>query len=127
MQLHHVQVSMPRGKESAARRFYGEAVGLVEVDKPSALAARGGCWFRSHEGEIVTAEIHLGVEDPFVPAQKAHPALVVGSVPELEAMASRIAAVGCEVSWTERDSFDGYARFHARDPFGNRLEVLAVV
>lgn len=129
MLLHHVQVSMPRGEEEAARRFYGEAVGLVEVEKPSALAARGGCWFRSHVGEQareqVSAEIHLGVEDPFVPAQKAHPALVVDSMDELEAMATRIEGVGCDVSWTERDTFDGFVRFHARDPFGNRLEVMA--
>jgi len=128
MLLHHVQVSMPRGEEPAARRFYAEAVGLVEVDKPSALALRGGCWFRSvggeQGGERVTAEIHLGVEDPFVPARKAHPALVVENLAALEAMAARIEGVGCEVSWTERDTFDGFVRFHADDPFGNRLEVM---
>lgn len=124
MLLHHVQVSMPRGQEAAARRFYGDALGLTEVDKPAALAARGGCWFRSHEGEHVTAEIHLGVEEPFAPAQKAHPALVVESAGELESMAARIQGVGCEVSWIERDTFAGFVRFHARDPFGNRLEVM---
>ena len=127
MQLHHVQVSMPRAQETAARRFYGDAVGLAEVDKPAALAGRGGCWFRSIDGEHITAEIHLGVDDPFLPARKAHPALVVGSVAELEAMAGRIEDVGCEVSWTERDTFDGFVRFHARDPFGNRLEVMTPV
>lgn len=128
MLLHHVQVSMPRGEEAAARRFYGQALGLVEVDKPPALAARGGCWFRSYAGEQggerVTAEIHLGVEDPFDPARKAHPALVVEAVIELESMAARIEGVGCDVSWAQRDTFDGYVRFHARDPFGNRLEVM---
>lgn len=115
---------MPRGQEAAARRFYGGAVGLSEVDKPAALAGRGGCWFRSVDGERVTAEIHLGVEEPFAPASKAHPALVVDTRDRLEAMATRIEAVGCEVSWTERDTFDGFLRFHARDPFGNRLEVM---
>ncbi|MGO3210796.1 MAG: glyoxalase, partial [Brachybacterium sp.] len=60
MKLHHVQVSMPRGSEAAARRFYAEAVGLTEVDKPAALAGRGGCWFRAFDGEQVVAEIHLG-------------------------------------------------------------------
>lgn len=124
MRLHHVQVSMPRGEEDAARRFYRDGVGLAEVAKPPALAGRGGCWFRHVEGGAVLAEIHCGVEEPFRPAQKAHPGLVVDSSDELTAMAGRIESVGGEVSWAERTSFEGYLRFHARDPFGNRLEVL---
>lgn len=125
MRLHHVQVSMPPGGEDEARRFYAEALGMVEVDKPAGLAGRGGCWFRVIEGAAVTAEIHLGAEDPFVPQQRAHPALLQESVTELELLGERIAAAGYEVSWVERYSFDGYVRFHARDGFGNRVEVLA--
>lgn len=125
MRLHHVQVSMPSGGQDEARRFYAEALGMVEVDKPAGLAGRGGCWFRVLDGGAVTAEIHLGPEDPFVPQQRAHPALLQESVTELERVGERIAAAGYEVSWVERDSFDGYLRFHARDGFGNRIEVLA--
>ncbi|ACU83999.1 Glyoxalase/Bleomycin resistance protein/Dioxygenase superfamily [Brachybacterium faecium DSM 4810] len=124
MRLHHVQVSMPRGEEERARRFYRDAVGLTEVDKPEGLAGRGGCWFRGFDGEEVVAEIHVGVEDPFHPARKAHPALVVDSPEELEAMAARIEAGGFELSWSERTTFPGYLRFHARDGAGNRIEVL---
>lgn len=127
MKLHHVQVSMPRGEEAAARRFYAEGVGLTEVAKPPALAGRGGCWFRAVDGELVVAEIHLGVEEPFVPARKAHPALVVSSLAELEATAVRIEQVEGQVSWAERDTFEGFVRFHVRDPFGNRLEVMTPV
>lgn len=126
MRLHHVQVSMPRGEEESARRFYGVALGLTEVAKPEELAGRGGCWFRAHgaAGEV-TAEIHVGVDEPFVPARKAHPALLLDSVAELERCGSRVAGAGFEVSWAERDTFDGFARFHCRDGFGNRVEVLA--
>ncbi|WP_087508823.1 VOC family protein [Cellulomonas iranensis] len=124
MKLHHVQVAMPRGEEAEARRFYGEALGLVEVEKPPSLAGRGGCWFRAHDGEAVVAEIHLGVEDPFTPARKAHPGLVCATLDELEATAARIRRGGYELSWAERDTFEGYVRFHARDGFGNRVEVL---
>jgi catechol 2,3-dioxygenase-like lactoylglutathione lyase family enzyme len=116
---------MPRDQEALARRFYRDALGLIEVDKPAALAGRGGCWFRSVDGATVLAEIHLGVEDPFTPAGKAHPALVVDTVEELEALGERIAGKGFDVTWTERDSLDGYVRFHCRDGFGNRVEVLA--
>lgn len=126
MRLHHVQVSMPAGQEELARFFYHDAVGLTEVAKPASLAGRGGCWFRAFSGSDVIAEIHLGVDDPFVPAKKAHPALVVDSIRDLEAMGQRITSSGFEVSWEERDTLEGYARFHARDGFGNRFEVLTI-
>lgn len=124
MKLHHVQVSMPSGQEELARRFYRDAVGLVEVQKPPGLAGRGGCWFRGPAENAGGVEIHLGVEEPFVAAKKAHPALILDSVEELEALGERIAAGGFAVSWEERATLDGYVRFHARDGFGNRLEVL---
>ena len=127
MRLHHVQVSMPRGEEDLARRFYRDALGMTEVDKPSALATRGGCWFRSFVGDVISAEIHLGVEDPFVPMKKAHPALCLDSIQELERLARRVAEAGFEVSWMERETFEGYVRFHARDGFGNRIEVIVPV
>src|SRR5699024_9128281 len=64
MRLHHVQVSMPRGEEERARRFYRDAVGLTEVDKPEGLAGRGGCWFRGFDGEEGVEEIQTAGEGP---------------------------------------------------------------
>ena len=127
MRLHHIQVSMPLGAEERARDFYVRALGLVEVTKPPELAGRGGCWFRAYDGAVVCVEIHLGVEAPFVPARKAHPALLVDSLAELEGLAQRIVTEGFEVSWDERHTFEGYERFHCRDGFGNRVEMLAVI
>lgn len=125
MRLHHVQVSMPRGEEDAARAFYADALGLTEVPKPGVLAQRGGCWFRAVDGSgAVTVEIHLGVDEPFTPARKAHPALVVDSSEELAELGRRIEAAEFEVSWAEQHTLDGFERFHCRDGFGNRIEVL---
>jgi catechol 2,3-dioxygenase-like lactoylglutathione lyase family enzyme len=126
MKLHHVQVACPPGGEDAARRFYGTGLGLVEVDKPEELAGRGGAWFRSYDAAgAVTAEIHVGAEDPFVPARKAHPALLLSGVDELGVVGARLESLGFEVDWRERASFPGYQRFHARDGAGNRVEVMA--
>ena len=123
MRLHHVQVACPPGGEDGARRFYAEALGMTEIDKPAALVARGGCWFRSYDDHgAVTAELHVGVEDPFVPALKAHPAFVV---PDLDAVAARLRGLGFEVDESQRDSFPGHVRFHTFDAHGNRVEVLA--
>jgi catechol 2,3-dioxygenase-like lactoylglutathione lyase family enzyme len=120
MRLHHVQLSCPPGGEPAARAFWVEGLGLVEVPKPAMLAARGGAWFRGSD-----VEVHVGVEDPFAPARKAHPALLLESVAELEATAGRLVASGHEVDWRERDSFPGHLRCHVRDGHGNRVELLA--
>lgn len=126
MRIHHVQVAMPAGDEATARRFYAEGLGLTEAEKPEPLRSRGGAWFRSYDDRgVVVAEIHLGVEDPFTPARKAHPALVLDSVEELDATADRLASLGFVVDQTERATLSGYVRVHAFDGWGNRVELLA--
>jgi catechol 2,3-dioxygenase-like lactoylglutathione lyase family enzyme len=115
MRLHHVQVSCPAGGEDAARRFYRDALGIAEVPKPPALAARGGCWFRT-EG----VEVHVGVEAEFRPAGKAHPAFLVD---DIDSVAERVSALAFPVTWD--DDFPGYRRFYTADGNGNRVEVLA--
>jgi len=126
--IDHVQVAAPRGSEPEARAFYGGLLELEELPKPEALAGRGGCWFRAYDDRgAVAAEIHVGVEDPFVPARKAHPALVVDDATALDRLAARLRAADHLVDDTERETFDGYLRFHAADPHGNRVEVLAPV
>jgi catechol 2,3-dioxygenase-like lactoylglutathione lyase family enzyme len=120
--LHHVQVACPPGGEADARRFYGDGLGLVEVEKPEALRARGGAWFREYDLRgAVTVEVHVGVEEPFTPARKAHPAFVVE---DLYAVAGSLVAAGYEVDERELHTFDGYRRFHTHDSAGNRVEVM---
>jgi catechol 2,3-dioxygenase-like lactoylglutathione lyase family enzyme len=126
MRLHHVQVACPPGGEDAARRFYGEGLGLVEVPKPAELAGRGGVWFRSYDAAGgVVAELHVGAEEPFAPARKAHPAFLLADPAELVAVAERLTVLGYDVDLRERDTFPGYERFHALDGAGNRVEVLS--
>jgi catechol 2,3-dioxygenase-like lactoylglutathione lyase family enzyme len=115
VRLHHVQVSCPPGGEGGARRFYGDGLGIPEVEKPPVLAARGGCWFRD-EG----VEVHVGVEQEFRPAGKAHPAFVVDDIDDV---AKRLEGHDFPVTWD--DDFPGYRRFYSTDGSGNRVEVLA--
>jgi catechol 2,3-dioxygenase-like lactoylglutathione lyase family enzyme len=128
MRLHHVQVTCPPGGEDAARRFYADGLGLTEVPRPAGLAGRALCWFRDFDEEgRTTAEIHVGVQDPFTPARKAHPALVADDVAHLESIGARLEELGFEITWKDRHTFDGYERFHAFDGAGNRVEVLTPV
>jgi catechol 2,3-dioxygenase-like lactoylglutathione lyase family enzyme len=113
--LDHVQVAAPSDCEGAARAFYGGLLGLQEIEKPAVLRSRGGVWFRCG-----AQQLHVGVQEPFTPAAKAHPGLRVTSAAALRALATSLAAAGHRVDWEA-----GGARFHTDDPWGNRLELLA--
>ncbi|MGZ5289130.1 MAG: VOC family protein [Actinomycetota bacterium] len=112
--LHHVQLAMPPDEEEAAVKFYGAILGLEQVPKPADLSPRGGVWFRT--GDL---EVHLGMEEQFSPAVKAHPAFLVDG---LETMKARIEAAGYRV--TDTVQIEGFHRVYVRDPFGNRVELI---
>lgn len=115
--LDHVQLAAPSGCEREARHFFGDLLGLPEIDKPADLRARGGVWFGVGEQEL-----HIGVEESFAPALKAHPALRVAPG-KLEALAQRLQQAGSKVLWD--DSLSGTRRFFTQDPWGNRVELIA--
>ena len=106
---------MPRGGEERAPAFFGGLLGLAEVEKPSKLAGRGGVWFALPDGR----QLHFGVEEPFRPSAKAHPAFGCG---DLDGPARRLEAGGYAVRWDEE--LAPRRRFYALDPFGNRVEFI---
>lgn len=112
--LDHMQLAMPRGAEEQARAFYGATLGLEELPKPPALAARGGVWFRCGDQQL-----NLGVEGDFHPQRKGHPGLLVR---DLAATRARLEAAGAPI--IPDDLLPGYERFYTADPFGNRIECL---
>jgi catechol 2,3-dioxygenase-like lactoylglutathione lyase family enzyme len=112
--IDHVQVAAPLECEDDARAFYCGLLGLSELEKPEALRTRGGCWFRAG-----AQELHVGVEEEFTPARKAHPAF---AVEDLDDLGRRLRAAGYETR--DDDSIPGLRRFYVEDPFGNRVELL---
>jgi catechol 2,3-dioxygenase-like lactoylglutathione lyase family enzyme len=112
--LDHVQLAMPRGREAEARAFYAGLLGVPEVAKPASLAGRGGCWF-----ERDAVKLHLGVEEEFRPARKAHPAFLVD---DLASLADALEAAGHPV--TPDQAIAGRERVFVDDPFGNRIELV---
>ena len=113
--IDHVQLAAPAGCEEAARRFFGELLGLEELEKPESLRSRGGVWFR-----VGAQQLHIGVEADFSPARKAHPAFSVSGYDELQ---DRLRAAGVEV--TDDGSIPGVRRCDVADPWGNRIELVA--
>jgi catechol 2,3-dioxygenase-like lactoylglutathione lyase family enzyme len=112
--IDHVQLAMPPGREAEAVAFYEGVLGLAHVPKPANLAVRGGCWF-----ERGALKLHLGVEQDFRPARKAHPALLVEDLPGLVGV---LRAHGVEPR--QEEPLEGYDRVYVDDPFGNRIELL---
>ncbi|HZU80019.1 MAG TPA: VOC family protein [Acidimicrobiales bacterium] len=112
--IDHVQLAMPPGAEEEAARFYRDVLGLERLPKPPALAVRGGCWFSN--GEVT---LHLGVEEGFVPARKAHPALRVEG---LDHLVARLAGASHAVRFD--DELPEVRRCYVDDPFGNRIELI---
>ena len=114
--VHHVQITVGKGQEAAARRFYCGVLGLAEIEKSEALKARGGFWL-----QVGDRQVHVGVEDGVDrAATKAH---VAYQVDDVEAWRGRLLAEGIEI--LESVAIPGYARFEFRDPFGNRVEFIA--
>ncbi len=112
--IDHVQLAAPAGCEEAARRFFGELLGLEELEKPESVVGRGGVWFR-----VGAQQLHIGVAPDFVPARKAHPALRVSRYDELQ---NRLRAA--HVQLTDDNSIPGLRRCHVADPWGNRIELV---
>lgn len=112
--IDHIQLAAPKGSEEIARKFFVDILGFDEVEKPVQLKKRGGVWFAFGHYQI-----HIGIEEPFHPAKKAHPGFEVENI---EALAEHLTKNGINI--LRDDNLPGAKRFYVSDPFGNRLEIL---
>ena len=112
--IDHIQIAAPPGSENEARTFYGELLGMPEIEKPDNLKARGGCWFACG-----VQEVHIGIQQEFSPAKKAHPGFTVNA---LDSLRARLEDAGYLI--TVEPPINGRTRFFTHDPFGNRIEFL---
>ena len=113
--IDHIQIAAPPNSEDKARSFYGDILGMTEIQKPDNLQGRGGCWFQAG-----AQEVHIGIQQDFVPAKKAHPGFTVNA---LELLKLQLQKAGYAVH--EDAPINGRSRFFTNDPFGNRIEFLA--
>ncbi|MEM7018465.1 MAG: VOC family protein [Pseudomonadota bacterium] len=114
--LDHMQVAIPKGEEDRARAFYTELLGLTEIPKPAETAGRGGLWL-----ECGALQVHLGVEEPFAPARKAHPAF---RVVDYKSLLDKLSSAGYQVK--PDTALPDVERAFVNDPFGNRVELINV-
>jgi len=113
MKITHVNVTMPKGAEEAARAFYVGLLGLTEIPKPESIRHRGGVWF-----DAGGLDIHLSVDEEHAgPDAVRHFGLECA---DLTKVRERLNAAGFE---TDGGRPVPWKRFFVRDPFGNRIEI----
>jgi SAM-dependent methyltransferase len=114
--IDHVQLAAPEGCETEARRFFVDLLGWVEIPKPESLKKLGGVWF-----QCGIHQVHIGVQNDFSPATKAHPAF---EVHHINALREYLIEKNIEFMDDDVRVAEGIIRFYLKDPFGNRLEFL---
>jgi catechol 2,3-dioxygenase-like lactoylglutathione lyase family enzyme len=113
MRLSHINITMPKGGEDAARSFYVGLLELCEIPKPESIRNRGGIWLRANDFDI-----HISVE-----AQRTgvdtyrHFGLECADV---DAVRAKLISAGIA---TEDGRPVPWQRFFVHDPFGNRIEI----
>lgn len=112
--IDHVLLAAPAECEAEASYFYRDILGFREIAKPKTLQMNGGIWFQA--GNVI---LHIGIEEPFIPAKKAHPAICVKNMKALKDHLRKH-----QFSFHEDSQLPGAERFFIFDPFGNRLEFL---
>ncbi|HKN81993.1 MAG TPA: VOC family protein [Pyrinomonadaceae bacterium] len=118
--FHHVNVTVPRSLEDAAKHFYGVAMGLQQVPKPESSRRRGGAWY-----QLGQMQLHLSIEEPLGEncISKRHVCYTLSNLAEAE---ERFRKAGVEIL-PDDQPMPGWTRFYVRDPGGNRLEIAQAV
>ncbi len=114
--IHHVDITVPKPAEQAARHFYGTILGMQEIPKPANLLKNGGAWFRG--GPV---ELHVALEDAAL-ANSESKRHVCYLVEDLAAAERYLRDMGIDIV-ADRQPIAGWRRFYVRDPGGNRIEI----
>lgn len=119
VRLQHVSVPMPADGHEAARRFYGQILGMREIPQPTTLVHNSVVWFDAGgDGQ----EVHCFVDEPYRPGcADQHLCL---QVDHLEQMRAQLRGHGVEPE--ETTAIRNRPRFFVIDPFGNRVELVQV-
>lgn len=115
--IQHVSVPRPPGSDDAARRFYGEILGLEEITPPASLRDLNVIWFR-----LGNTELHILTEEPQGQDHSGRHFCV--AVDDVEALRERLEAAGIAVVGTT--PIPGRPRYFIRDPFGNLIEITTI-
>ena len=116
--IHHVSIPRPpgNGARRQMRAYYGELLGLEEIQVPKSLDQRGLEWY-----QVGDTELHIFVEESVDGSPGRHFCIEVDDVAGTRA---QLVAAG----FTPRDttSIPGRPRFFCCDPFDNLIEFTTI-
>ncbi len=115
VRLNHVNVTVPAGLEEAAKKFYGELLGLKQIEKPDGPRKYIGAWYQLGESQL-----HLSVEDK--PGNYESDRHVCYSVADINGALNTLRSAGIDII-SEEQLTNGGSRFFVRDPAGNFIEI----
>ncbi len=119
IRLQHASVPMTTGGNDQGRHFYGATLGLTEIPPPAVLGGDGFVWFAIGESGD---EIHLYTDESGPNSPGQHLCI---QVDDPAAVREQLEANGYETSDT--DVIPNRPRFFTHDPFGNRVEISALL
>ena len=115
IKLHHVNVTVPAALEEAAKSFYGNLLGLEQIEKPDGPRKYIGAWYQLGESQL-----HLSIEkEPRNQDSNRH---VCYSVSDVAGALDTFRTAGIEVI-SEEQLVNGGSWFFVRDPAGNLIEI----
>jgi len=111
----HVNVTVPRVQEEAARHFYGVLLGLHQIPKPEGTRQNLGAWY-----QLGAIQLHLSIEDDV--QNEASDRHVCYKIEDAAVAESNLRNSGVQVIPDPRP-VAGVKRFYIRDPGGNLIEL----
>jgi catechol 2,3-dioxygenase-like lactoylglutathione lyase family enzyme len=111
--FHHVNLGVPVDGVDSQSAFLIDVLGFRSIGPGDDAATRGAIWFEGEDG----GQIHLSVDPEHRPAARAHVAVVLDNLTDVE---DRLRATGVNCSANETN---GRKVVLCRDPAGNRWEL----
>ncbi|MEP6893954.1 MAG: VOC family protein [Gaiellaceae bacterium] len=120
-------VALIVGDLDASQRFYGEQLGMEELERPTNFTF-SGAWYRAGGQEIHLIAAHdttcePGWKDPGPGAQAGLAVHLAFEVDDLDAERERLQSQGVELFAGPLERGDGVVQFYVRDPDAHLVEL----
>jgi len=119
LRIHHVNISIPKGKEAECTQFYEQLLGLTKAVRPDPEISVPGVWYDVGPQN----QLHIVYSDNFRGEQSGDHFAV--EVVDMKGLLQRLRAGEVEVRGPNHMQYDNSERYFCRDPFGNQIEFMS--
>ena len=119
LRIHHVNISIPKGREEDCDQFYEGLLGLRKALRPDREISAPGAWYDiGPQGQL-----HIVYSDNFRDELTGNH--FAAEVDDMHELLRRLTARGIEVRGPSHMGYDDSDRYFCRDPFGNQIEFMS--